>query len=149
MVEGKYATAFPLKHQQKDMRLALERAGQDSLQLPVAAAANQLYEEVSGQAVSVMLHARGMEACACEPSVLRKRRHRRRALATRTSALYWRLCTAPRRPDYRLSCLRPLTQVPDILSGMQQQGACTLSAVPAKSIHHVQCAWCKGQVVLC
>ena len=50
MVEGKYATAFPLKHQQKDMRLALERAGQDSLQLPVAAAANQLYEEVSSQA---------------------------------------------------------------------------------------------------
>ena len=46
MVEGKYATAFPLKHQQKDMRLALERAGHGNLQLPVASAANKLYEQV-------------------------------------------------------------------------------------------------------
>ena len=46
MVEGRYATAFPLKHQQKDMRLALERAGQGHLQLPVASAANRLYEQV-------------------------------------------------------------------------------------------------------
>ena len=46
MVEGKYPTAFPLKHQQKDMRLALEEASEASLKLPVAAAANNLYMEV-------------------------------------------------------------------------------------------------------
>ncbi len=46
MIEGKYPTAFPLKHQQKDLRLALEAAGESSLSLPVAAAANDLYLEV-------------------------------------------------------------------------------------------------------
>ena len=73
MVEGKYAPAFPLKHQQKDMRLALERAGHDSLQLPVAAAANQLYEKVSRECSCVTLRVRCSEACACEPCMLRKR----------------------------------------------------------------------------
>lgn len=46
MMEGRYPTAFPLKHQQKDLRLALEAAGEGSLTLPVAAAANNLYKEV-------------------------------------------------------------------------------------------------------
>jgi 3-hydroxyisobutyrate dehydrogenase-like beta-hydroxyacid dehydrogenase len=46
MMEGRYPTAFPLKHQQKDLRLALEAAGEGSLTLPVAAAANDLYKEV-------------------------------------------------------------------------------------------------------
>ncbi|CAL8462090.1 g1621 [Coccomyxa elongata] len=45
MLEGRYPTAFPLKHQQKDLRLALQAAGEGSLKLPVAAAANSLYLE--------------------------------------------------------------------------------------------------------
>ena len=47
MVQGKYPTAFPLKHQQKDMRLALEAAEQSGVMLPVAAAANEMYKKVS------------------------------------------------------------------------------------------------------
>lgn len=45
MVQGKYPTAFPLKHQQKDMRLALEAAEQSGIMLPVAAAANDMYKK--------------------------------------------------------------------------------------------------------
>lgn len=47
MVQGKYPTAFPLKHQQKDMRLALETAAEGGVQLPVASAANGMYVKVS------------------------------------------------------------------------------------------------------
>ena len=47
MVQGKYPTAFPLKHQQKDMRLALEAAEQSGIMLPVAAAANDMYKKVN------------------------------------------------------------------------------------------------------
>ena len=47
MVQGKYPTAFPLKHQQKDMRLALEAAEQSGITLPVAAAANDMYKKVN------------------------------------------------------------------------------------------------------
>lgn len=47
MLEGRYPTAFPLKHQQKDLRLALQAATEGSLELPVASAANGLYLEVS------------------------------------------------------------------------------------------------------
>ena len=52
MIEHKYPTAFPLKHQQKDMRLALELAQQHGQELPTAAAANHLYEKVSVQTSS-------------------------------------------------------------------------------------------------
>ncbi|KAK3259053.1 hypothetical protein CYMTET_31931 [Cymbomonas tetramitiformis] len=45
MIQGKYPTAFPLKHQQKDMRLALSLGDESKQQLPVAAAANELYKE--------------------------------------------------------------------------------------------------------
>ncbi|KAL3145051.1 hypothetical protein ABBQ32_003540 [Trebouxia sp. C0010 RCD-2024] len=52
MQEHKYPTAFPLKHQQKDMRLALELAHQRGQQLPTVSAANSLYEQAKdmGQA---------------------------------------------------------------------------------------------------
>lgn len=43
MVEGQYPTAFPLKHQQKDLRLALELANKVGQPAPVAAAVNDLY----------------------------------------------------------------------------------------------------------
>jgi len=44
MVNGKFAPAFPLKHQQKDMRLALAMADELAQEMPVAAAANELYK---------------------------------------------------------------------------------------------------------
>ena len=47
MLEQKFPTAFPLKHQQKDMRLALELARQKNQHMLTAAAANALYEQVS------------------------------------------------------------------------------------------------------
>ena len=43
MTQGKYPTAFPLKHQQKDLRLALAAADAAAQPLPVAAAANNMY----------------------------------------------------------------------------------------------------------
>jgi glyoxylate/succinic semialdehyde reductase len=43
ILEGVYETNFPLKHQQKDMRLALELAETCSLSLPVSTASNDLY----------------------------------------------------------------------------------------------------------
>jgi NAD-binding of NADP-dependent 3-hydroxyisobutyrate dehydrogenase len=46
MLKGDYPTAFPLKHQQKDLRLVLELADSVSQPLPVAAAANSLFEQV-------------------------------------------------------------------------------------------------------
>ena len=53
MVKGEYPTAFPLKHQQKDLRLVLELADSVSQPLPVAAAANSLFEQVRCTAKSV------------------------------------------------------------------------------------------------
>jgi 3-hydroxyisobutyrate dehydrogenase-like beta-hydroxyacid dehydrogenase len=41
MIKGEYPTAFPLKHQQKDVRLALGLGDQLGQPLPVAAAANE------------------------------------------------------------------------------------------------------------
>ena len=49
MVDGKYPTAFPLKHQQKDLRLALELAQEVGKHVPVAAAANGEFEAAMGQ----------------------------------------------------------------------------------------------------
>lgn len=44
MVKAAYPTAFPLKHQQKDLRLALALAESVSQSIPTAAAANELYK---------------------------------------------------------------------------------------------------------
>lgn len=44
MIKASYAPAFPLKHQQKDLRLALAMAEEVSQPIPVAAAANELYK---------------------------------------------------------------------------------------------------------
>lgn len=43
MAQGKYDPAFPLKHQQKDMRLALALGDELAQPLPMAAAANERY----------------------------------------------------------------------------------------------------------
>ena len=47
MLKGEYPTAFPLKHQQKDLRLVLELADSVSQPLAVAAAAISLFEQVA------------------------------------------------------------------------------------------------------
>lgn len=41
MIQSSYPPAFPLKHQQKDMRLALALGEENSVSMPVAAAANE------------------------------------------------------------------------------------------------------------
>ena len=42
MLQSKYTPAFPLKHQQKDMRLALALGDENAVSMPVAAAANEV-----------------------------------------------------------------------------------------------------------
>lgn len=42
MIKGSYAPAFPLKHQQKDMRLALALGDEHAVSMPVAATANEV-----------------------------------------------------------------------------------------------------------
>lgn len=44
MLDGNYATNFPLKHEQKDMRLAVEMGDLHGQPLPVAAAANEAFK---------------------------------------------------------------------------------------------------------
>ncbi|KAK9153322.1 hypothetical protein Sjap_000802 [Stephania japonica] len=43
MLKSNYSPAFPLKHQQKDMRLALALGEENALAMPVAAAANEAF----------------------------------------------------------------------------------------------------------
>jgi len=44
MIKGTFPQAFPLKHQQKDMRLALALGDELGQEMPVAAAANEMYK---------------------------------------------------------------------------------------------------------
>lgn len=43
MIQNNYNPAFPLKHQQKDMRLALALGDENAVSMPVAAAANEVF----------------------------------------------------------------------------------------------------------
>ncbi|XP_004146817.1 glyoxylate/succinic semialdehyde reductase 2, chloroplastic [Cucumis sativus] len=52
MVQSLYPTAFPLKHQQKDLRLALGLAESVSQSTPIAAAANELYKVAKSHGLS-------------------------------------------------------------------------------------------------
>ncbi|KAI5593829.1 hypothetical protein BDE02_03G037300 [Populus trichocarpa] len=52
MVKSLYPTAFPLKHQQKDMRLALGLAESVSQPTRIAAAANELYKVAKSHGLS-------------------------------------------------------------------------------------------------
>ncbi|CAK9137488.1 unnamed protein product [Ilex paraguariensis] len=45
MIQENYSTAFPLKHQQKDMRLALALGDENAVSMPVAAAANEAFKK--------------------------------------------------------------------------------------------------------
>ena len=57
MIEGAYPTAFPLKHQLKDLRLALKLGAAVGQPLPVAAAAQQLYEQARpGPSAAIASH---------------------------------------------------------------------------------------------
>ncbi|MCL7029419.1 hypothetical protein MKW94_017733 [Papaver nudicaule] len=44
MIQSNYSPAFPLKHQQKDMRLALALGDENAVSMPVAAAANEAFK---------------------------------------------------------------------------------------------------------
>ncbi|CAO2818928.1 unnamed protein product [Amaranthus hypochondriacus] len=48
MLQSKYTPAFPLKHQQKDMRLALALGDENAVSMPVAAAANEAFKKARG-----------------------------------------------------------------------------------------------------
>ncbi|KAL8056081.1 hypothetical protein ABFX02_04G096500 [Erythranthe guttata] len=52
MVQSLYPTAFPLKHQQKDLRLALGLAESVCQPTPIAAAANELYKVAKSRGLS-------------------------------------------------------------------------------------------------
>ena len=45
ILAGNYATAFPLKHMQKDLRLAIDLGDRLNQSLPCAATANEQYKE--------------------------------------------------------------------------------------------------------
>ncbi|XP_073099586.1 glyoxylate/succinic semialdehyde reductase 1 [Elaeis guineensis] len=45
MIQSNYPPAFPLKHQQKDMRLALALGDENAVSMPVAAAANEAFKK--------------------------------------------------------------------------------------------------------
>lgn len=49
MAAGKFPTAFPLKHQRKDIELALKYAESQKQELPVAAATAKLYKQAEAQ----------------------------------------------------------------------------------------------------
>ncbi|KAG2728781.1 hypothetical protein I3760_01G220300 [Carya illinoinensis] len=52
MIQSLYPPAFPLKHQQKDLRLALGLAESVSQSIPIAAAANELYKVAKSHGLS-------------------------------------------------------------------------------------------------
>ncbi|RYR75111.1 hypothetical protein Ahy_A02g009788 isoform D [Arachis hypogaea] len=45
MLKNNYSPAFPLKHQQKDMRLALALGDENAVPMPIAAAANEAFKK--------------------------------------------------------------------------------------------------------
>lgn len=66
MCEGRYPTAFPLKHQQKDLRLALELADEVGCKTPVAEAANSEYVKAMGQGLGDSDFSAVLEAVALQ-----------------------------------------------------------------------------------
>lgn len=54
MLKSSYHPAFPLKHQQKDMRLALALGDDNAVSLPVAAAANEAFKKARGMGLADM-----------------------------------------------------------------------------------------------
>jgi glyoxylate/succinic semialdehyde reductase len=48
MLKSNYSPAFPLKHQQKDMRLALSLGDENAVSMPIAAASNEAFKKARG-----------------------------------------------------------------------------------------------------
>ncbi|KAE9463687.1 hypothetical protein C3L33_04421, partial [Rhododendron williamsianum] len=59
MIQKNYSPAFPLKHQQKDMRLALALGDENSVSMPVAAASNEVHPDMDA-------FARGLKYIGCD-----------------------------------------------------------------------------------
>ena len=55
MIQNSYSPAFPLKHQQKDMRLALALGDGNAVSMPVAAAANEVWLFISFTYLQMLL----------------------------------------------------------------------------------------------
>ncbi|XP_028102679.1 glyoxylate/succinic semialdehyde reductase 1-like [Camellia sinensis] len=56
MNQKSYFPAFPLKHQQKDMRLALALGDQNAISMPVAAVANEIISSVEFCHKNMVVH---------------------------------------------------------------------------------------------
>ena len=88
MIKGEYPTAFPLKHQHKDLRLALELADTGTLaELPLAKLTEAIYRQgaVLLQRVNFLCCC---QLCASGSSVVRSlTRHSRQSAALVESAL--------------------------------------------------------------
>ncbi|KAG4137792.1 hypothetical protein ERO13_D07G093600v2 [Gossypium hirsutum] len=54
MLQNNYSPAFPLKHQQKDMRLALALGDENSVPMPVAAASNEAFKKARSMGLGDM-----------------------------------------------------------------------------------------------
>lgn len=54
MLKNSYSPAFPLKHQQKDMRLALALGDENAVSMPVAAASNEAFKKARGMGLGDM-----------------------------------------------------------------------------------------------
>jgi len=68
MLKGTFATAFPLKHEQKDMRLAVAMGDEVGQPLPVAAAANEVFK-------AAIADGRGDEDFSSVMAVVKRARH--------------------------------------------------------------------------
>ena len=55
MIQNSYSPAFPLKHQQKDMRLALALGDGNAVSMPVAATANEVWLFISFTYLQMLL----------------------------------------------------------------------------------------------
>ncbi|GAB4814524.1 hypothetical protein N2152v2_001570 [Parachlorella kessleri] len=67
MAARNYPTAFPLKHQQKDMRLAIALGDKLGQALPTSATANELYKQARAQNLGDADFSAVLEAIAVQP----------------------------------------------------------------------------------
>jgi glyoxylate/succinic semialdehyde reductase len=67
MIKGSYPPAFALKHQQKDIRLALAMAEDIALPTPVAASVNELYKRAKAAGLGDQDYSAIIEAFELDP----------------------------------------------------------------------------------
>jgi hypothetical protein len=67
MIKGSYPPAFALKHQQKDIRLALAMAEDNALPTPVAASVNELYKRAKAAGLGDQDFSAILEAFELDP----------------------------------------------------------------------------------